>query len=131
MTVKEDPVITKTPLQIVNKFLELTNDKKDIAGAAQLMAEGITFVGPAAQTSGVKEYIALLEQVLPLHMGWKVFQRFENGDNVCVIEDIRIKTPADEIITLALAEWYKVSNGKITEHKVYYDPREFMTAFGM
>jgi len=121
----------KTPLEIVNKFLELTNDKKDIAGAVELMADDITFTGPTLKTKSAQEYKALLEQFLAFHAGWKKYAEFENGDQVVVIDGIFIKTPAGETITLSLTEWFKISNGKITEHKVYYDPREFLKAFGM
>jgi limonene-1,2-epoxide hydrolase len=118
-------------IQIVDKFLNLTNNKKDITGAANLMADDITFVGPAIQISGAKEYVALLEKFLSCHAGWEILKQFENGDDVCVIDKIIVTTPMDGAITLSLAEWFKVSGGKIHEHRVYYDPREFMKAFGM
>lgn len=120
-----------TPLEIVEKFLDLTNEKKDILAAAELLTEDVKFVGPAQQASGKAEYIQLLSMFLPAHAGWKVYQRFENESDASVIEDIFCKTPAGDIITLSLAEWFQLSGGKIAEHRVYFDPSEFMRAFGL
>ena len=30
-----------------------------------------------------------------------------------------------------IAEWFKVRDGRIVKHAIYYDPREFIKAFGM
>ena len=120
-----------TPLEIVEKFIQLTNEEHDIEGALELMEEDIKFIGPAAQCSNKNDYRELLEKFLPMHIGWKKHQVFESGDEVCFIEDIYISTPQEEKITLELSEWFKISKGKIKEHKVFYDPTEFKNAFGM
>lgn len=123
--------MTKTALEIVTEFMHLTNDKNDIKGAVNLMADDINFIGPAARCKNKGEYESLLEQFLSAHSGWKHHQTFENGDEICFIEDIYVDTPNGNKITLELAEWFKVKNGKITQHKVFYDPSEFKKAFGM
>lgn len=121
----------KTALEVVQDFLRLTNDEGNIPGATQLLAEDVRFTGPAITITGAKEYAGLLEQFLSAHVSWRKYQEFQNGDEVCVIDDIQVKTPVGSMITLSLAEWFKTANGKITEHKVFYDPREFVKAFGM
>jgi predicted SnoaL-like aldol condensation-catalyzing enzyme len=120
-----------SPLQIVEQFLHMTNDRKDIAGAAALMGEAIHFVGPAQQCEGRDAYVKLLEMFLPSHVSWRIHARFENTTDACVIGDIVVRDPRGAEITLELAEWYRVADGKIAEHRVFYDPREFMKAFGM
>jgi len=119
------------PLEIVEEFIRLTNENHDIDGAVELMAEDIKFIGPAAQCANKHEYKVLLEKFMPMHVGWKKHQSFEKGDEVCFIEDIYISTSQKNKITLELSEWFKISNGKIKEHKVFYDPTEFKNAFGM
>lgn len=121
----------RKPLEIVEKFLQLTNDDHDIEGAVGLMAEDIKFIGPAAQCNNKDEYRELLAQFIPVHIGWKKHQAFEKGDEVCFIEDIDVSTPQGKKITLELSEWFKISGGKIKEHKVFYDPTEFKSAFGL
>ena len=32
-------------------------------------------------------------------------------------------------VTLEMAEWFRLPDGRIGEHRSYYDPREFATAF--
>lgn len=119
------------PLELVEKFMHLTNEKHDIQGAVELMAEDIKFIGPAAQCNNKQEYRALLEQFLPMHIGWQKHQSFENADDVCFIEDIHLSAPNGNKITLQMSEWFKVFDGKIKEHKVFYDPTEFKNTFGM
>lgn len=119
------------PLQTVNEFLELTNTHHDVQGAAQLMHENIRFTGPALRISGVDEYVGLLEQFLSSHVGWKIHEQFENGNDACIVGEIVVQSPKGEMVTLELAEWFKVSDGKISEHRVYYDPRDFNAAFGI
>lgn len=121
----------KKPLEIVEEFMRLTNENHDIEGAVRLMAEDIKFIGPVNHCNNKDEYRALLEQFMPLHIGWKKHQAFEKDNQVCFIEDIYISTPQKKKITLELSEWFKVTEGKIKEHKVYYDPTEFMRAFGV
>ncbi len=42
-----------------------------------------------------------------------------------------LKTPSGTVITLQIADWIRVAEGKIVEQRIYYDPREFAKAFGM
>ncbi len=115
---------------LVNEFLDATNNQKDVERARQLIADDLTFVGPLVRTSGSDEYIALLERFLPAHVETQILRQFEDGDDVCVIDDLVVRTPTGGTITLNIVEWFRVSNGKIADHRVYYDPREFAAAFG-
>ena len=47
------------------------------------------------------------------------------------IYDLLIKSPSGKTVSITMADWIRVSNGKIAEQKLYYDPRDFMKAFGM
>lgn len=123
--------MTKTTLSVVNDFLDLTNTRHDIAGAVALMASDIHFSGPVMEVKGAQEYRGILERFLSVHTGWRKLAEFENGAEACVIDDIYIKTPAGGDLTLRIAEWFKVIDGRIASHTIYYDPREFAQAFGM
>lgn len=121
----------KTPLGIVNRFLELTNDEHDIPAALALMASDIHFVGPVMEVRGPQDYGKVLEQFLPVHAGWKKIAEFENGEDVCVVDEIYLKTPTGAGLTLKIAERFSVRDSRISKHEIYYDPRAFMKAFGM
>ncbi len=42
-----------------------------------------------------------------------------------------LATPAGGTLTLAFADWIRITGGKVAEQKLYYDPREFAKAFGI
>ncbi len=120
-------------MSIVNLYYDVSNKK--LAGLREIkeiLAEDMEFVGPLNKTSGAKQFIALLEQFLPAHEGYRLHKQFEDGgDHVCSIYDLFMKSPSGKTVSVTMADWIRVSNGKITEQKLYYDPRDFMKAFGM
>jgi hypothetical protein len=95
------------------------------------MTDDIQFIGPLMSTSGKEQYAALLKQFLPAHVSTKILRQFSNGQEVCSMDELVVRSPSGAILTLAMAEWFKLRDGKIAEHKIFYDPREFATAFGM
>jgi len=121
----------ESALAIVNRFLELTNRDRNLKGVAALLADNITFVGPLMRTTGAKAYLSLLEQFLPCHVETRVLQQFENGNDVCSINELILNTPQNSTVTLVMAEWFRLEHEKIAEHRVYYDPREFAAVFGL
>jgi ketosteroid isomerase-like protein len=119
------------PLEIVNKFYDATNTRKSIKETAGLIADDLTFNGPVIQTAGAKEYLGLLEKFLPTHVETRMIKQFEDGNEVCSIYDLVQRTPTGGTITLRVADWILVRNGRVAEQKIYYDPREFVKAFGL
>ncbi len=100
-------------------------------GWQELVADSISFDGPLQRASSKKEFVALTEQFLQFHTETRLLKRFEDHDQVCSIYKFAVNTPANKTLTCSVAEWVKVSNGQITEIKIYYDPREFAKAFGI
>ena len=117
-------------LDSVNRFYDVTDNKKG-EGLEVLLAADMKFVGPLMQTSSAKDYIASTKQFLQMHLGTRMLKQFEQGDDVCSIYDLTVRTPSGGTITLPIADVIRVSNGKIVEQTIYYDPREFAKAFGM
>lgn len=119
-------------IALVNRYLHLTSSAgADLSQAAELLADDVIFTGPLMRMSGKDAYINLLRQFLPAHVSTRVLRQFADGDEVCSIDELTVRTPSGEIITLAMAEWFKLSGGRISEHTLYYDPREFADAFGL
>jgi ketosteroid isomerase-like protein len=116
-------------LDVVSRFYEATNDRKDVALTAALIADDMQFIGPVIRTSGAHEYLALLEQFLPTHIETRMTTQFLRGDDVCSIYDLVQRTPSGGTITLEVADWIRVSDGKVAEQRIYYDPREFLQAY--
>lgn len=119
-------------LAIVNRYLKLTSFAgADLPQAAELLADDVAFTGPLMRTTGKDAYVGLLQQFLPAHVSTRVLRQFADGDEVCSIDELTVRTPSGGIVTLAMAEWFKLRGGRIAEHTLYYDPREFAAAFGM
>jgi hypothetical protein len=130
------PLKMTKPLDLVNHFFALTAPKgrnvKDLLG---LIAEALTpdfkFTGPLMKTDGRDQYVGLLGQFLPAHVGYQFHKQFERGDDVCSIYDMTVRTPSGAKLTIAMVDCLTVRDGRLCEQKLFYDPRGFVEAFGL
>lgn len=123
-------------LETVNQFLELTSPKgrsiqELLPKIAELLSGNFVFSGPLMKVEGREKYIALLSQFLAVHSGFKVIRQFEDGDEVCSINELVVTAPSGDQVKMEMAEWFKLRDGRISEHSIFYDPSEFSRAFGM
>ena len=120
----------KSAREIVNHFYDVCNNRQG-DGLDSLVAKKITFEGPMMRLSGAEQYIAAVGPLLKFHKGMRMLKQFEDGGHVCSIYEMTLGTPAGGTLTLTIADWIYISEGKVAEQKLYYDPREFAKAFGM
>jgi ketosteroid isomerase-like protein len=118
-------------LDVVNQFYDLTNNRRQVDGMEKLIAEDMVFWGPLQSVSNVQDYIALNRQLLQFHQGVEMFVQIADGDSICSIYALKMKSPSGEMLSIPMSDWIRVANGRIVEQRIYYDPREFMRAFGM
>lgn len=118
------------PLDVVKKFYDITNNKKG-EGLETILTEDMVFIGPLMKTSGAKEYIKSTIQLIQMHRATRMLKQFVNEDDVCSLYEMDIATPAGKILTLEIADWILVKDGKVAKQKIYYDSAEFAKAFGM
>ena len=118
-------------LDTVNRFYATTLERGDVDGIAPLVDPHITFQGPMQQLAGADAYVEINRQLLPMHVATRMHAQFERGDEVCSIYEIDWRSPAGEVVTVPMADWIRVHDGRITSQVVYYDPRPFTQAFGM
>jgi predicted SnoaL-like aldol condensation-catalyzing enzyme len=118
-------------LDTVNRFYDLTNNKNEVKGLEQMLSQNMTFVEPLMKTAGSSNYIEMLGQFVKFHKSWKMLRQFENGDDVCSIYEVTLGTPRDGSFSVVIADWIRISSGKIIEQRIYYDPRKFSKAFGI
>ena len=88
----------KKPLEIVNRFYELTDPKgRDVSELLGPIGEALTddfkFIGPLMRTEGRAQYVALLGQFLPAHVAYQFHKQFEADNEVCSIYDMTVRTP--------------------------------------
>ncbi len=115
---------------VVNRFYEVTNARR-AQDLAPLVRDDVTLVGPLMQAAGAAEYLAMNEQLLGFHAGTRMLRQFEDGDDVCSIYELDMKTPSGGSLTLAMADWIRVEDGRIVSQRIYFDPRGFAQAFSM
>ena len=96
-----------------------------------LVADDVVFDGPVQQARGKEEFVDLTAQFLSAHRGTRLLQRIADGDTVISMFEFDIDAPNGQQLTCPVAEWATISDGRISEFRVYYDPREFVRAFGM
>lgn len=116
---------------VVNQFYEVSLKQKDAEGIRPFLTDDFRFVGPVDQRIGADEFVELNKGFLPFMMDTRMQQQFAAGDQVCSIYEVDVRTPAGETLTLEMADWVLVQNGRMAEQRIFYDPRPFVAAFGM
>ncbi len=116
----------------MGKALETTNRYYDVvrnkgAGLAEVLSEDVTFTGPLVQWTGKAQFLEGFKQMAAGMAGIRMLKQFEAGDEVCSIFEMDLNTPKGPV-TANMAEWVKVSNGRITAAKLHFDPRALLEA---
>jgi ketosteroid isomerase-like protein len=96
-----------------------------------LVTDDVVFEGPVQHARGKAEFVKLTTQFLSAHRATRLLRRIADGDTVTSMFEFVIDAPDGQTLTCPVAEWATVSDGRINEFRVYYDPREFARAFGM
>src|SRR5262245_42882858 len=117
-------------LDVVRRFYEVTGAGRasDLGG---LVTGDVEFRGPLMQATGALEYVAMNARLLGFHRATRMLHQFEGDDDVCSIYEMDMSTPAGDGITLTMADWITVREGRIARQQVLFDPREFAIAFDL
>lgn len=118
-------------LETVNRFYATTFERRDLDGIAPLVDPAITFEGPMQRLTGADAYVDINPQLLPMHVATRMHAQFENVDEVCSTYELDWRTPAGDLVTVPMADWIQVRDGRVAAQVVYYDPRPFAEAFGL
>lgn len=105
-------------------------DRKDPAWK-NLVAPDVRFEGPLQRASGSREFNEITEMFLQFHKGTRVLARFADGAQVCSILEFDLETPAGGAMSCLVSELATVTDGRLSEVRVIYDPRTFADAFGL
>jgi ketosteroid isomerase-like protein len=97
----------------------------------ELITDDVVFDGPVQHARGKAEFVNLTAQFLSAHRATRLLGRIADGNTVTSRFEFVIDAPNGQQLTCPVAEWATVSDGHISEFRVYYDPREFVQAFGM
>ena len=100
-------------------------------GWQNLVSDDVVFDGPVQHARGKVEFVALTGQFLHAHRETRLLGRIADGNDVASLFEFALEAPNGERMTCPVAEWATVVDGKINEFRVYYDPRAFVSAFGL
>ena len=98
---------------------------KDFDRARSFLHDDLSFDGPIESFTDADSYIASLRQLGGIVTGAEIQKRFVDGDDVCVIYDLKT-APVPSSRT---CEWYTVRDGKIASVSVVFDARPFAPMF--
>lgn len=114
---------------VVERYYEAF-DRKD-PGWKELVAPHVRFEGPLQRASGSEEFGTITEMFLQFHRATRVIARFEDGPRVCSILEFDLVTPAGTDMSCVVTELATVDDGRLSDVRVIYDPRDFADAFGL
>jgi hypothetical protein len=92
----------------------------DAQGAAELLEDQFSFVGPVLQASSKAEFLAGAAGLDPIVRGCEMHHQWVDGDQVCSFYDFNIETPAGAG-SILMAEWSVVRNGKLVSSRLVFD----------
>ncbi len=111
-----------TAQEVVEKF-QAAIGKQDYAGARRLLQDDLTVEGPIesfhnadSYLDGVRRLAAILDRV-------DIKKIFADGNDVCLLYEMVTSIPA---ATVFIAEWYQVTDNKISSVRGVYDPQPFV-----
>jgi hypothetical protein len=99
---------------------------KDFQRARAFLHDDVSFTGPIDKFSDADSYLASLQRLGGLVDGVDKHKVFVDGDDVCVIYDLRSAL----LPTSRVCDWYRVRDGKIDRVSVVFDARPFAPLFG-
>lgn len=92
----------------------------DVDGAAELLTDDFTFVGPVLQANGKAEFLAGAAGLGPIVRGYEMQRQWVDGDEVCSVYDFKIETPAGAG-SIPMAEWSVIRDGKLVSSRLLFD----------
>jgi limonene-1,2-epoxide hydrolase len=101
--------------------------KKDLATARQYLGDDLEFVGLFETYHGPGEYLAALTGLLGITKRLDVKTVVAEGGEAAIFFELETVAPA--AATTLVAEWHKVSDGKIRWVQSAFDGRPFAAMF--
>ena len=114
------------PGEVVKRFYEALR-KKDLAAARPFLGEDLVFVGLFETYRGPAEYLAALGGLLGITTRLEVKTIIAERDEAAVFFELETTAPA--AATTLVAEWHRVTDGKIRRVQSAFDGRPFAAMF--
>ena len=109
---------------LAEEFLDAWTTK-DLERARTLLKDDLHFEGPIDTFDDADSYMASLTQLSGIVTGAEKLKVFVDGDDACIVYDLKTAP----VPTARTAEWYRVSDGKISWVTAVFDARPFAPLF--
>ena len=107
--------------KVVSDFRQAMG-RGDFASARQLLHENLSFRGPIGAFDTADAFIEAWKTLPIVVEQVEVRKVFADAADVCVLFDLVAKRPA---VTVLVAEWYRVTDGRIAMMQAVFDARPF------
>lgn len=119
----------KNAEQVWQTFMQSIDQKTDVW--QNLLSDDVSFTGPVMQIQGKEAYIKTTLDFFQIVKDFQLHRYTASDSLVATEESFTVTTPSGGELTLDVAEFYEVQDGKIKSVKIYYDAEEFRQAFAM
>ena len=115
-----------SPAEVVQQFYRAL-ERKDFVTLRACLHDSFSFRGPIDTFNSVSPYLQAIQGLSTIVNRVELHKMFVDGNDVCVLYDLVTNGPAG---TSFVAEWFHMTDGKITAIQAVFDPRpfEFMLA---
>jgi len=111
-------------LKIVTDFQQALG-KGDFEAARRLLDDRMSFHGPFDTFHSPEPYLDSLRKLSNIVDRVEIRKAMSDGNDVCLFYD----TVTNTVGTALIAEWFEVSNGKISKIHAAFDARPFAPMF--
>jgi predicted SnoaL-like aldol condensation-catalyzing enzyme len=108
---------------VVNAYLTAFT-AGEFEAARAVVAEDFSFQGPFITTTSREEYFAGAAGLRAIVRGHRMLRQWEDGDEVCSVYELQLKTPAAAGAVL-MAEWHTVRAGQLASSRLVFDTAAF------
>ncbi len=112
--------------EIVEKFQEAI-EKQDYVSVRSLFQDDLTIQGPIESFHNADTYLETLKRLAANVQRVDIKRIFVGGDDVCLLYDMTTNTPVG---TISVANWYQVTDNKISSLRTVYDTLPFARMVG-
>ncbi len=110
---------TSSAREVVDRYFTAMVSK-DFTTMRTLLHDDVSFKGALGTTAGAEDYIEGIKQITANTTALNRRVIFAEGENVCQIYDMVVATPT---VTVPIAQWLTVRDGRIAMLQVFFDPR--------
>jgi len=111
-------------LEVVMAYQQAVG-QEDFPAARKLLQDNLEFHGPIETLHKADDLIQSIRKLSSIVEGVEVKKVFEDGNDVCVLYDMKTKVAGTSFIS----EWFQVKGGKIASIRVVFDARPFAAMF--